>query len=630
MSEEQTTHRFEAEVEQVLRLVIESLYSNREVFLRELVSNAADALDKLRFRALTEPELIPKDTELAIRLIPSRDDRTLTVWDDGVGMTRDELVSHLGTIAKSGTRELAQKLKEAKESGDLSLIGQFGVGFYSAYLVADDVEVVSRAAGSEEAWRWSSDAKTSFTIEPAEREVHGTSVIVHLTEEHARYLEASTLRELVQRYSDYLSWPVELMTMKKVDDAPVESFDKINAGKALWQRGKDEIDGQQVDELYRHLTGDFQPPRAWRHFKIEGTQLFSGMVFLPSHVPLSTWMPDAKHGVRLYVKRVFIMDDADALLPRWLRFVRGVVDSDDLPLNVSREILQDSRVVRTIRKQIVKQTLDMLEELANERPDDYVAFFRDFGAVLKEGLHMEPDQAETLAPLLRFESSAVEGLTSLAEAKARMQEGQKSIYYMVGESRRQVESSPHIEALKKKGWEVLYLVDPVDPFAIEALSEHDGVPLESASSASLAMDEEEKVDADRESALTDLRARFRIKLQEHVSEVRLSSRLTDSPVCLVVPAGGLQPHLERILRTANKDMPEQKRILELNPSHPVIENLRALVEKAQAPERIDEWIEILYDQAKLAEGSPIDDPARFNARITSLLRDASEQLVTRE
>jgi molecular chaperone HtpG len=628
-SGDKTTHRFEAEVEQVLRLVIESLYSNREIFLRELVSNAADALDKLRFASLTQPELMPSEASLAIRLVPDRDAATLTLWDNGIGMTKDELAKNLGTIAKSGTRELMEKLRAAKEASDLSLIGQFGVGFYSAFLVADRVDVVSRAAGEETAHRWSSDGKGTFTIEPAEREVHGTSVVLHLSPTYREYLDPVRLRGLVERYSDYLSWPIELRTTKKSGDSYEESFERVNEGKALWQRPKSEVTEAQYKELYHHLSGDWEAPLGWRQFKIEGVQEFAGIVFLPKHPPLSLWMPDAKHGVRLYVKRVFIMDDADALLPRWLRFVRGVVDSADLPLNVSRELLQDSRITKTIKKQVAKQTLDLLKEMADERAEDYASFWNAFGAVLKEGLHMEPDQASAIAPLLRFESSAVDGLTSLADAKSRMKEGQKALYYVLGESRRQVEQSPHIEALRARGYEVLYLTDPVDPFAVESLKEWDGVPLESASDAELAIDGEgaTKIDASRESALEDLRNRFRVKLQEEVSEVRLSARLTSSPLCLVIPEGGLQPHVERILRAAQRDVPKQKRILELNPDHAVVERMRRVLEKGGADEKIDEWIELLFDQAKIAEGSPIDDPSRFNRRVDALLTDAAERLL---
>jgi molecular chaperone HtpG len=625
MADEKQTHRFEAEVDQVLRLVIESLYSNREIFLRELVSNAADALDKLRFRAVTEPALLSSDTALSIRLIPDREAKTLTIWDNGVGMTRAELIEHLGTIAKSGTRELAQKIKEAKS--DIQLIGQFGVGFYSAYLVADEVEVVSRAAGSDEAHKWVSLGKGTFTVESAEREVHGTSVILKLKPEHEEFLDPVRIRDLVHRYSDFLSWPIELKTSKKEGDSYRDAFEKINEGQALWQRARAEVTDEQYGELYHHLSSDWEKPLAWRHFKIEGVQEFASILFVPRRPPMTLFMPDAKHGVRLYVKRVFIMEDAEEVLPRWLRFVRGVVDSQDLPLNVSRELLQDSRIVRTIRKQIVKQALDLLSELATQKPEDYKTFWGAFGAVLKEGLHMEPDQSAALAPLLRFETSEGEGFSSLAQIKARMKEGQKAIYYAIGESRRQVEHSPHLEAVRARGYEVIYLIDPVDPFAISSVTEFEGVPLASVTDSKLELGGEDapKIEAERESALDALRARFRIKLQDHVSEVRLSTRLTDSPACLIVPEGGLSPHLERILRATQKEFPAQKRIFEINPSHAVIENLRKALESG-AESKVDEWIELLYDQATIAEGSPLEDPGRFNRRISSLLEQASGAL----
>ena len=567
---------------------------------------------------------MPADRELAIRLVPDREAGTLSIEDDGVGMSREELVENLGTIARSGTRELMKKIEEAKEAGDLSLIGQFGVGFYSSFLVADRVDVITRAAGSDEAFVWSSDAKSSFTVEPGERDAHGTTVVLHLGEEHRGFLDPVTLRGLVERYSDYLSWPILLETTKKDGDDYVTGFEKINTGSALWQRPRGDVEDEKANELYHHLTSDFAKPLAWRHFKIEGTLAFAGMVFVPRHAPMNLFMPEATHGMRLYVKRVFIMDDAEEVLPRWLRFVRGVVDSEDLPLNVSRELLQDSRVVATIRKQITKQTLDLLKELA-EDPRDYERFWEAFGPVLKEGLHSEPQRAEALAPLLRFESSAVEGLTSLAEAKERMKEGQDAIHYVLAESREQAAGSPHIEALKKDGYEVLFCTDPVDPFAMEQLTEFEGVPLRSATEARVG-DDAEPEDEEREAELKNLRDRFRVKLQDHVSEVRTSHRLVGSPVCLVIPPGGLTPHLERVLRATQKGMPAQKRILEINPDHPVIENLRELLESSTAVERVDEWIHLLYDQAKIAEGSPPDDPAAFNARVTALLKDASERL----
>lgn len=617
---EKTTHKFQAEVTKVLSLVIHSLYSNPEVFLRELVSNASDALDKLRFRAVTEPHLLPEGTELRVRLIPDAEKRTLTLWDNGVGMSADALAKELGTVAHSGTKSFLDKLEQAKR-GDVSLIGQFGVGFYSAYLVADRVEVVSRAAGETQAHRWTSDGAETFTIEPAERESQGTSVILHLKQD-AEYTDGWRLRELVRRYSDFLDYPIELVT---VDDKKEERSEKLNQGKALWQRRPSQVTEEQYAELFKHLTHDLEPPLAHRHFQVEGTQLFSGLLFIPKRAPFDLFSPDSRHGVRLYVKRVFIMDDCEELLPRWLRFARGVVDSDDLPLNVSRELLQDSKIVRVIRKQIVKQLLDELDELSKDAAK-YADFWAAFGNVLKEGLHFEPDQKSRLAPLVRYESSKGTGLVSLAEYKSRMPEGQKAIYYVINESRGLAEKSPHTEALRQRGYEVLYMTDAVDSFAVDGLDEFDGTPLVSATGADLKLDGEasdEKKAAESDAALKDLREHIRRKLQDQVSEVRVSDRLTDSPACLVVPEGGLQPYIERVLRATRKDAPHTKRILEVNPTHPLVKNLEQLCTRDPESPKLGDFIELLFEQALLAEGSPVEDPARFATRLTALLQDAS-------
>ncbi|AKF08756.1 molecular chaperone HtpG [Sandaracinus amylolyticus] len=631
-----TTHRFEAEVDQVLRLVIRSLYSNKEIFLRELLSNASDALDKLRFRALTEPALRTSE-ELRIRLEPDAASKTLTIWDDGIGMTRDELAQNLGTIAKSGTRELLEKVRAAGQKDAPALIGQFGVGFYSAFLVAERVDVISRAAGHEDAWKWSSDAQGTFTIEPAapseRRDVPGSSVVLHLSDEHVDLLRTWKLEELVRKYSDYLEWPIELKLEREKDESAPAEWRRVNRGTPLWQRSASEVTPEQYEEHYRHLTHDFEKPLLWRHFRVEGTTEFAGILYVPRRPPFDLFAPESKHGLRLHVKRVFVMEDEGEVLPKWLRFVRGVVDSEDLPLNVSRELLQDSRIVRTIKKQIVKQVLDGLTQLANERPEDYALFWKTFGAVLKEGLHYEPDQAERLAKLLRYESSAVEkgALVSLADAKARMKEGQKAIYYALGESRRQIESSPHIEGLTKHGFEVLYMIDPVDQWAVQSLREIDGTPLQSATAAELDLgskdDATEQAREESKGAVEALRSRARTKLQDQVSEVRVSARLTDSPVCLVVPEGGLPPHLERLLRATQQDLPPQKRILEINPDHPLVRALAKLIEAQPDRAEIDEWIELLHEQALIAEGSPIDDPGRFTKRLTSLLTEAATRAV---
>ena len=643
-------HRFEAEVDAVLRLVINSLYSNKEIFLRELISNASDALDKLRFRALTETHLVTEGTALGVRLDPDEAQKTLTLADNGVGMSKDELQKNLGTIAKSGTREFLARLEAAQKSG-VSQIGQFGVGFYSSFLVADHVEVISRAAGTEDAWRWSSDGQGTFRLEPATRAEQGTSVVLHLKDEHLEYLKGWELERLVRAYSDYLSWPIELRNepSKAEDDdadeaesaegesakaepaegesaeaAPVEpepAYRRVNKGTALWQRSPKEVTKEQYEELYQHLSHDWEPPLAYRHFKIEGTTEFSGVVFIPRRAPNDLFSPDSKHGLRLHVKRVFIMEDADALVPKWLRFVRGVVDSEDLPLNVSRELLQDSRLTKTIRGQVVKAVLDLLSEVAKERPDDYALFWKTFGAVFKEGLHFEPEQAKKLLPLLRYETTKSDGLTSLFEVKARMKEGQKSLYYALGESRAQLTQSPLIEGLKKRDLEVVLMTDPVDGWAVHGLHEVEGTPLVDASKAG--GEAEGEVDAAKKTEQDEhtkaLRDAMRARLAEHVSEVRVSTRLSDSPACLVSPAGGLPPHLERLLRASQPDAPKPKRVLELNAEHPLVTGLVALAGKSADEPALHRFIDLVYAQALLAEGSPPENPAELARAMGELL-----------
>jgi molecular chaperone HtpG len=624
-----STHSFEAEVEAVLRLVVHSLYSHPEVFLRELISNASDALDKRRFRAISEPELLPEGAPLAIRLEPDEKAGTLTIADDGVGMTREELTKNLGTIAKSGTRELAEKLKSAQKDGktDLSLIGQFGVGFYSAFLVADRVEVISRAAGSREAWKWESDGEKQFTVTPAARVEVGTSVILHLKSEHRQLLATWQLEELVRKYSDYVHFPISLRMQHEKADTPPE-YRTINQGAPVWQRSPSDVTDEQYDELYRHLTHDAHKPLAHDHFKVEGTQEFRGVLYVPREAPFDLFNPDRKSGLRLYVKRVFVLDEAEELLPRWLRFVRGVVDSEDLPLNVSREVLQDSRVTRTIKKQVQKRVLDLLGKLATEKPDDYVLFWNAFGAVLKEGLHFEPESASKVGKLLRFATTHGEALSSLDEIKSRAKEGQKAIYYLTGESKKSLLGSPHLEALEKRGFEVMLLTDPVDPFAMEALREWDGMPLANAASAGLdlgtASEEEKQAQKDADDRTKALRDRIRVRLQEDLKEVRTSSRLVGSAACLVVPEGGIPEHVRRLLSRAQQPVPEEKRILEINPDHPAIRGLVALIEKQPVHPDIERFIDDLYLQAKLAEGAALDDPGAFARRFTELMARSVE------
>jgi molecular chaperone HtpG len=619
-----TQHAFQAQVSEVLSLVINSLYSHPEVFLRELLSNASDALDKERFLSITAPG--EGDEPLRIRLTTSEADKTLTIEDNGVGMDEAELVKNLGTIAHSGSREFLSQLKEKK---DVSLIGQFGVGFYSAYLVADKVTVVTKKRSEAQAYRWESDAKSGFTIEPVEssqRAGRGTSITLHVKEEQLDVLKGWKLRELVARYSDYVGYPIELGTEK---DGAL-SFERINQASALWQRRPAEITDEQYNEFYKHLTHDWEEPLARKHFRVEGSQEFTGLLFIPKRPPFDLFSPEEKHGVRLHVKRVFIMDDCKELLPRWLRFVRGVVDSEDLPLNVSREILQDSKLVRVIKKQVVKHVLDLLEEIATQRPDDYLGLWKNYGPVLKEGLHFDPEYKDRLGKLLRYESSKVSGTTSLADYVSRMPSEQKAIYYLYGPSLRTVQSSPHIESLKARGYEVLYMVDTVDDWAVRALGEFDGKPLVSAMEQKLDLDEpktdEEKKDEPKSPLSEALLSHFREVLKDQVSEVQVSDRLTDSPSCLVIPDGGLTPYIERLLRMqqGGGDMPATKRILEVNTKHPLIQTLAQLHERDAGSDDVREAIELVYDQALLSEGSPIEDPARVARRLIRLLQVSTE------
>ena len=615
---------FQAEVTRVLGLVINSLYSNPDIFLRELISNASDALDKLRYASLQEPDLLGDDARFVIRLTPDPGAGTLTISDNGIGMSAEELARNLGTIAWSGSREFLDRLEQAQKKDNLELIGQFGVGFYSAYLVAERVDVVSRAAGSSEANRWSSDGKEGFSIEPAERAERGTAVVLHLKEDARQYLDAAALRRLVERYSDYLSHPIEVGERPAAGGEP--DYKVVNRASALWQRSPKEIEKQQYEEFYKHLTHDWEAPLTWQHFKIEGTQMFAGLLFVPRRRPFDLFDAQPRHGVRLHVKRVMVMDQCEELVPRWLRFVRGVIDTEDLPLNVSRELLQDSKAVKVIKKQVVQQTLEALKRLADERPDDYVTFWENFGAVLKEGLHFEPDQAERLLPLLRYESSKRSGLVSLADYVAALPDGQKDIYYLSAASKSVLEHSPHLEGLRQRGYEVLFMSDAVDPFAMQSLREYDGKKFVDAIQAGLsfgeAQDDAQKDDA-RGSGVSGLLERFERVLSDRVEKVLESKRLTDSPACLVVPEGGIAPHLERMLRAQQLNLPPAKRILELNLGHPLLCSIAELDAAEPGSDRIRSWVELIYAQALLAEGSPLEDSAGFAQRLSRLFTTAA-------
>ncbi len=599
MTETKSEHAFQAEVSQVLGIVINSLYSHREIFLRELLSNAADALDKLHFRSLTEHELLGDDRSLEIRIEIDEEGGVLVISDNGIGMTRDELVENLGTIARSGSKKFMQAVQEKGESATLDLIGQFGVGFYSSFLVADRVEVRSRSVDSNESWLWKSDAKSGFTIEPGEARGRGTEIRLHLQEEHKDYASEQRVRYLVRRYADYVGHPIRL-AVKSEEGEP--DWETINEAGALWRKPKSEIKDEEYDEFYRHVSHDWEAPLARTHFKIEGGTNFTGLVYIPKNPPFDLYDRENRRGVRLYVKRVFIMDDCEEILPVWLRFVRGIVDSDDLSLNVSRELLQEDRATKTIRKGVTKKVLDLLEKIARDEPDDYVTLWSNYGTVLKEGIHYDEDFRDRLAALARFESSKVEETTSLDAYIERMPEGQDEIYYAIGPSRNAVEGSPHIEALVKRDREVLYLTDPVDEWAIAALPEYKDKKLVSAMRADLELDpdeseEEKKQREEKAGTLEPLIEKMKEILSDQVSEVRVSKRLTDSPVCLVVPEGGLHAHIERMLRAQQKGMPKQKRIFELNPDHPVVTKLAGLAGDGARAGELGEWVYLLYDQA---------------------------------
>lgn len=619
-----STHAFQADVTRLLELVVHSLYSNKEIFLRELVSNAADALDKLRFRAVTEPTLMG-DVPLGITLRPDAENKTLSIEDTGIGMNEEELVKLLGTVAHSGTRELYEKLQKAGDAKDLSLIGQFGVGFYSAFLVAERVDVISRAAGQDKTYKWSSDAKSAFTVEELTegRAGHGTTVTLHLKAEHEEFLENWRLRNLVERYSDYVPHPVSLVTKDK--DGKDET-NVINRATALWQRPKSEITDEQYDELYKHISHDFEKPFARSHFKIEGSLEFTGLLFLPRRAPSDLFDPNKSKGLRLFVKRVLIMEDCTELLPPHLRFVRGLVDSDDLPLNVSREILQDSSTLRAIKKQVTKRALDMIEDLSKEDPEAFLELSRTFGAVLKEGAAMG-ESDDKLVSLLRFESTKTgEGdgpkMISLDDYVARMPEGQKAIYFLHGPNRAALLGSPYLETLVKKGFEVLLLTDAVDEFAVAGIRKWKDKPLTSAMESGLDLgetDAEKKDREERNDKLKGLVDRAMKILEGRVKEVKVSDRLTDSPSCLVLAPGGTPLAIEAMLRAAGRPVPPSPRIFELNATHPLVEKLGLRAAANADDETLTDYVEVLYDQAKLAEGGVPDDPGLYGKRVAKLL-----------
>ncbi|CDH46228.1 molecular chaperone HtpG [Candidatus Contendibacter odensensis] len=618
---------FQAEVQQLLRLVAHSLYSHKEVFLRELISNSSDACDKLRFEALTDNALYESDPDLQIRVSFDKDARTITVADNGIGMDRQEVIDNIGTIARSGTRQFMQKLS-GDQTKDANLIGQFGVGFYSSFVVADKVVLLTRRAGMgpEHGVRWESNGEGEYTLETVDKPARGTEVILHLREDDADLLNEWQLRTIITKYSDHITLPVMMPVQKFSEDKdapPKIEEERINQAAALWARPKQEIKEEEYKEFYKHVSHDFEEPLAWTHNRVEGKLEYTSLLFIPARAPFDLWDREQSHGVKLYVQRVFIMDDAEHLMPRYLRFVRGVIDSNDLPLNISREILQGSKVVDGIRAGSVKKVLSLLEDLAGNDAGKYAKFWKEFGRALKEGPAEDYGNRDQIAKLLRFASThtdSAEQTVSLSDYLGRMKEGQDKIYYIVADSFAAAKNSPHLEIFRKKGLEVLLLTDRVDEWLMSHLNEFESKSLQSVAKGALDLDqiasEEEKQEQKQaEDQFKELLARVKTVLGDKVNEVRISSRLTDSPACLVVDEHALSAHLERLLRDAGQSVPMSKPYLELNPHHPLITRLKDEPDTG----RFGDWTHLLFEQAVLAEGGQLEDPASFVKRLNGLL-----------
>lgn len=631
---------FQAEARQLLDLMVHSVYSNKDSFLRELISNASDALDKLRLEAFRNKDLDVDTSDLHIEIDVDHQARTLTIRDNGIGMTRAEVVDLIGTLAKSGTAELRQQLREAKnaknEAASEELIGQFGIGFYSSFMVADKVELLTRKAGESDAAKWESSGEGTYTIESIDGAPQGTSVILHLKPEDAEdelhdYTSEFKLRGLVKKYSDFIAWPIRMQVERRepaAEEGGQETVtietETLNSMKALWARPKDEVSEEEYKEFYKHIAHAWDDPLEVIAMKAEGTFEYQALLFIPSHAPFDLFNRDAQIGIQLYVKRVFIMGDCDQLMPEYLRFVKGVVDAQDMSLNVSREILQQDRQINAIRRRLTKKVLSTIKDLQSERPDDYRTFWTQFGRVVKEGLLSDFDNQETLLQVSSFASThSEEEATTLAQYVERMKDGQTQIFYATGETRQQILKSPHLEAFKAKGYEVLLLTDPVDEVWVGTVTEFDGKPLQSIAKGEVDLsaegDESEAEREEQQKEFADLLTWLKDTLADHVKEVRLSTRLTDSPACLITDAFGITPALARLYRASGQDIPVGKRILELNPNHPLVIGLRQAHQDRSDDPSIAETAELLYGTALLAEGGALDDPARFAEMLADRL-----------
>ncbi|MBQ4779832.1 molecular chaperone HtpG [Pectobacterium versatile] len=622
----QETRGFQSEVKQLLHLMIHSLYSNKEIFLRELISNSSDAADKLRFRALSAPELYAGDGDLRVRVSTDKEKRTLTISDNGIGMSRDEVIDNLGTIAKSGTKAFLESMG-SDQVKDSQLIGQFGVGFYSAFIVADKVTVRTRAAGAsaDQGVYWESAGEGDYTIADITKDDRGTEITLHLRDGEDEFLDDWRVRSVISKYSDHIALPVEIKSRTESEDEGGEStvsWEKINKAQALWTRSKSEVSDEEYNEFYKHISHDFTDPLSWSHNRVEGKQEYTSLLYIPAHAPWDMWNRDHKHGLKLYVQRVFIMDDAEQFMPNYLRFVRGLIDSNDLPLNVSREILQDSRVTQNLRNALTKRVLQMLDKLAKDDAEKYQTFWQQFGLVLKEGPAEDGSNREAIAKLLRFattQSDSSAQTVSLEDYVSRMVEGQDKIYYITADSYAAAKSSPHLELFRKKGIEVLLLSERIDEWMMSYLTEFDGKSFQSVSKADDTLDKlaDEENDAQKEAqkALEPFVERVKTLLGERVKDVRFTYRLTDTPAIVVTDADEMSTQMAKLFAAAGQQAPEVKYIFELNPEHALIKRAADVSDDAE----FGEWVELLLDQALLAERGTLDDPNLFIRRMNQLL-----------
>ena len=632
---------FKTEVQQLLDLVIHSLYSNKDIFLRELISNGSDAIDKLRFNALSDKKLLKDQTDFRIKLFTDNDAKTLIIEDNGIGMTKDELEANIGTIASSGTRRFMEEIKKGNSSDNPELIGQFGVGFYSAFMVADKVTLKTRPAGSDESWTWQSSGDGSYEITEGGREKNGTEITLSLKEDCRDYIVEFRLREIIKKYSDFVEYPILMDITREEPELdeegkPKEGAEKkvtiteetLNSMKAIWMRPKSEVKKDEYNDFYKHISHDYTDPFKTIHYSAEGTLEFKALLYLPSKAPFDMFQHEGiKHGINLYVKRVFIMDNCEALVPRYLRFVKGVVESNDLPLNVSREILQEDLIIKKIEKNVTSKILTTLKGMMKKSKGDYINFYKEFGKVIKEGIEVDPTNKDKIKDLLLYESSKTKPgeYISLKEYTERMIPDQKNIYFLTGDSRATVDNSPHLEVFKKKDVEVLFMTEPVDEFILPGFGEYSDKSLKSIAQGDidLGTEEEKKIAEEQKKEVTgkykNLIKKIEESLKEDVKEVRLSNRLTDSPSCLVTDEGDINPQMERIFAAMNQPVPEVKRILEINPNHPVIEKMNKIFESDKKDSKVSDFSELLHNQALLTEGVAVKDPVRFSKLITDLM-----------